>query len=327
MIRRRDRSFLRSVVLLSALALPVVVFACSPVETVSPAPVDAGADASSASSSSSSASSSSSSGAGGQGGGGSGGAGGVGGSGGVGGTGGGSGGSGGVGGTGGGSGGAGGVGGTGSGGSGGSGGVGGSGSGGSGGSGGVGGNEPDAGPSDAGACPVTTMAVPILPSPHVAMCSPVVYSTNPPTSGPHYPSWAAFKWYDAPVPRGFLVHSMEHGAVVISYHCEGGCASELATLAAFLDARPADPLCAAPLKARIIVVPDPELDVRFAAAGWGALLRADCLDTAALGAFLDTYYAKGPENICFDGVDVLAPGSGVPADCGTQPMDAGADAP
>ncbi|MDC0748982.1 DUF3105 domain-containing protein [Polyangium mundeleinium] len=316
MIRRRDRLFLRSAVALGALALPVVVFACSPVETVSPAPVDAGAEASSSSSSSStSSSSSSSSGAGGQGGGGSGGAGGVGGSGGTGGVGG----SGGGGGTGGGSGGAGGSG-SGTGGVGGSGGA-----GGVGGSGGAGGSEPDAGPGDAGACPVTTMAVPIAPAPHVVMCSPVVYATNPPTSGPHYPSWAAFKWYDAPVPRGFLVHSMEHGAVVISYHCEGGCESELATLAAFLDARPADPLCVAPLKARIIVVPDPALDVRFAAAAWGGLLRADCLDTAALGAFLDTYYAKGPENFCYDGVDVLAPGSGVPADCGTAPMDAGAD--
>nr|WP_240807958.1 DUF3105 domain-containing protein [Polyangium spumosum] len=169
------------------------------------------------------------------------------------------------------------------------------------------------------------MAVPVTPSPHVLACSPVVYATNPPTSGPHYPSWAAFKWYDAPVPRGFLVHSLEHGAVVISYHCEGGCESELATLAAFLDARPADPLCAAPLKSRIIVTPDPALDVRFAAAAWGAFLRADCLDTAALGAFLDTYYAKGPENFCTDGVDVLAPGSGVPADCGAEPADAGAD--
>ncbi|MDI3284958.1 DUF3105 domain-containing protein [Polyangium sp. 15x6] len=314
MIRRRDRSFLRSAGVLSALALPALVFACSPVETVSPAPVDAGADGSFVSSSSSSSSSSaSSSGAGGQGGvGGSGGAGGVGGSGGVGGAGGGSGGAGG----------SGGIGGTG--GAGGSGG-GSGGAGGNGGAGGAGGNEPDAGPSDAGACPVTTMAVPIAPAPHVPVCSPVVYATNPPTSGPHYPSWAAFKWYDAPVPRGFLVHSMEHGAVVISYHCEGGCESELATLAAFLDARPADPLCVAPLKARIIVVPDPELDVRFAAAAWGGLLRADCLDTAALGAFLDTYYAKGPENFCYDGVDVLAPGSGIPADCGTQPRDAGAD--
>ena len=168
------------------------------------------------------------------------------------------------------------------------------------------------------------MAVPLQPSPHVPACSPVVYTTNPPTSGPHYPSWAAFKWYSAPVPRGYLVHSLEHGAVVISYHCEGGCESELATLAAFLDARPADPLCVAPLKSRVIVVPDPALDVRFAAAAWGALLRADCLDTAALGAFLDTYYAKAPENFCFDGVDVLSPDAGVPMDCGA-PVDAGAD--
>ena len=115
----------------------------------------------------------------------------------------------------------------------------------------------DAGPNDASSvCPTTTMAVPILPAPHIAACTPITYATNPPTSGPHYPIWAAFKWYDAPVPRGFTVHSMEHGAVVISYNCPNGCADELGALAAFLNARPADPLCSAPLKSRIIVTPD-----------------------------------------------------------------------
>jgi len=170
------------------------------------------------------------------------------------------------------------------------------------------------------------MTPPVVASPHVPACSPVTYETNPPTSGPHYPYWAAFKWYDAPVPRGFWVHSMEHGAVVITYRCDDGCDAELAMLAAFLDARPADPLCSPPLKARFIVTPDPDLDVRFAASAWGALLRADCLDLDALGAFIDAHYAKAPENLCFDGVDVLSPDAGIPMDCGGPlPDDAGAD--
>lgn len=182
----------------------------------------------------------------------------------------------------------------------------------------------DAGPSDAAVCPTTTMAVPILPAPHIAACTPITYATNPPTSGPHYPIWAAFKWYDAPVPRGFTVHSMEHGAVVFSYNCPDGCADELGALAAFLDARPADPLCSAPLKARIIVTPDPLIDTKFAAAAWGAYYKGDCLDFAALGAFMDMYYAKAPENFCFDGTDVNSPDAGIPGDCGSA-MDAGTD--
>lgn len=183
----------------------------------------------------------------------------------------------------------------------------------------------DAGPDGSTAvCMTTTKTVPVQGAAHVAQCSPIAYWTNPPTGGPHYPSWAKYKWYDAPVPRGFSVHGMEHGAVVISYNCPNGCTDELGNLAAFLDARPADPLCTAPLRARIIVTPDPLIETKFAAAAWGALYEGDCFDFAALGVFLDMYYAKAPENTCYDGVDVLAPGSGIPADCGS-PTDAGTD--
>lgn len=217
------------------------------------------------------------------------------------------------------------------------------------GSGGAGGEPPDAGatddggpdagdngdagdagdaadPGDAGfLCNSTIATFALAPSPHVLTCSPVTYATNPPTSGPHYPSWAAFKTYTSPVPRGFYVHSMEHGAVVIAYNCPSGCDADLALLAAFLDARPADPLCVAPLKSRIIVTPDPLLDTMFAASAWGASLKSDCFDWNALTLFLDTHYAMAPENFCFDGIDPTAPGSGIPADCGSAPMDAGAD--
>lgn len=151
----------------------------------------------------------------------------------------------------------------------------------------------------------------IAPSPHVAACSPVVYDTNPPTSGPHYPFWAAFKAYDAPVPRGFWVHDLEHGAVVITYNCPAGCDAEVQALLAYLDALPPDPLCMAPLKARYVITPDPELDVLFAASAWGFWLKSNCFDLPALGAFISDHYAKAPENFCFDGTDVLDPDAGV----------------
>lgn len=182
----------------------------------------------------------------------------------------------------------------------------------------------DAGPSDANLCPITTMATTLQPGIHVAACSPLTYATNPPTSGSHYPSWAAFKWYTTPVPRGYTIHAMEHGAIVISYNCPNGCTDELGSLAAFLDARPADPMCVAPIKARVIVTPDPLIDTKFAAGAWGGFYKGDCFDFAALGAFFDTYYAKAPENFCFDGIDVTSPDAGVPADCGSS-MDAGTD--
>ena len=54
---------------------------------------------------------------------------------------------------------------------------------------------------------------------HLTLCSTTCYQTNPPSSGNHYPVWPVYKTYDAPVPWGFLVHGLEHGAVIVSYNC------------------------------------------------------------------------------------------------------------
>ena len=74
-------------------------------------------------------------------------------------------------------------------------------------------------PVDGSTCGAVLQHYPLLPSPHVAECSLVEYSSNPPTSGPHYGFWAEFGIYDQAIPRGFWVHAMEHGAVVVAYSC------------------------------------------------------------------------------------------------------------
>jgi hypothetical protein len=192
---------------------------------------------------------------------------------------------------------------------------------------GAGGAGSDAGdaasdPDSPASCGTTVTQYAVDPSPHIVTCFPVVYSSNPPTSGPHYPIWAAFKTFTTPIPRGFTVHDLEHGAIVISYKCPSGCAAELAALQALVDARPADPLCTAPVKSRIVITPDPLLDVQFAAAAWGFALTSQCFDLPALGAFIDAHYGMGTESLCADGVDVASPDAGIAADCG-EPQDAG----
>ena len=141
---------------------------------------------------------------------------------------------------------------------------------------------------------------------HLEQCSPTLYGTNPPSSGPHYPTWPAYRTYANPVPAGFLVHGLEHGAVVISYNCPGGCAAEVTRAQAFIEALPLDVACAAPK--RIILVPDPMLTVRFAAAAWTWTLRADCFDEGIFGAFVADHYDHGPESICTGGADLSATG-------------------
>jgi hypothetical protein len=54
-------------------------------------------------------------------------------------------------------------------------------------------------------------------------------------------------------------------------------------------------------KDRIILMPDPTLDVRFAASAWTWTLRAECFDPNAFQQFFDDHYDHGREIICSDG--------------------------
>lgn len=45
------------------------------------------------------------------------------------------------------------------------------------------------------------------------------YNSNPPTSGQHLPTWVKAGVYDKPQSEGELIHSLEHGYVIISYNC------------------------------------------------------------------------------------------------------------
>jgi hypothetical protein len=141
---------------------------------------------------------------------------------------------------------------------------------------------------------------------HVTVCSAIAYPMNPPVYGDHYPYWVAYKSYAFAVPLGFLVHDLEHGAVELLYNCPTGCADEIATAQAFLDALPMDPRCTVEVKHQTILAPDPTLPTRWAAVAWGRSLTADCFDGPAFRGFYDANVGHGPEDICADGID-LAP--------------------
>src|SRR3972149_2701516 len=54
---------------------------------------------------------------------------------------------------------------------------------------------------------------------HITDIYGVTYTSNPPTSGPHFPVWAKPGVYDRFISDGYLIHSMEHGYVIIWYDC------------------------------------------------------------------------------------------------------------
>jgi hypothetical protein len=165
---------------------------------------------------------------------------------------------------------------------------------------------------------VKTTALPVGPAVHLAYCTEIAYSTNPPSSGDHWGTWAAFKEYASPIPREVYVHDMEHGAVVLLYRCASACPEVVEMLREVVAEATSDPKCvqqAGGHAARLIITPDPELDTTIGAAAWGATYTATCLDKTSLAAFVAEVYGKGPEDICAPGVDLEGPDPGVPV-CG-----------
>jgi len=159
---------------------------------------------------------------------------------------------------------------------------------------------------DVSGAPLGIAMHPLEGNTHITACSPTCYRTMPPTSGNHYPIWPAYKTYPSPVPWGFLVHGLEHGAVIVVYNCPCGCPDEVAAAQAWIDALPNDPVCAT--RPRVILAPDPTLDVRWAASAWqdqvgGWTLRSATFDQAVFNQFFVDHYGQAPELVCGSGAD------------------------
>ena len=158
-------------------------------------------------------------------------------------------------------------------------------------------------------CTVQTAREAATSASHVPPCSALDYDV-PPSSGTHYAQWAAFGTYDEPVPWGFLVHALEHGAIVLSYRCEAGadCTEIRETLQAIVDARPRDSLCRDETPIRYVLAPAPDLAWPIAVLAWEHAYTATCLDRPSIEAFFAEHYAGGPENTCALGVDLSSSG-------------------
>jgi hypothetical protein len=156
----------------------------------------------------------------------------------------------------------------------------------------------------AASCPVVIETPELLTVKHVPEGTVIEYNSNPPSSGPHYPVWAAFTEYQAPLDEGYLVHSLEHGAVALLYKCEPsapGCDATIDALRKIRDAVATDPACSAETRVRVILAPAPRLEVPVAAVAWGITYKGDCVDVPTLTAFVKDNYAKGPEDTCSPG--------------------------
>ncbi len=168
-------------------------------------------------------------------------------------------------------------------------------------------------------CFVRIDSPPLLPGIHVPIFDDAgnltvitTWNSNPPSSGEHYPIWAAYQEYDAAVPRGYYVHDLEHGAVDYLYNCAlldagpgddgGACAAVVAALETAVAAMSTDPLCDPSVRVRFVLTPDPLIAYPVAAATWGWTYNAACVDLPTLEAFAKAHYAQATEDFCTNGI-------------------------
>lgn len=150
-------------------------------------------------------------------------------------------------------------------------------------------------------CPVETQAWPSEGQQHAAEGTPLTFGSNPPSSGTHYPVWGRWGQHAEVLERGYYVHNLEHGGIVLLYRCDGPCADVVAGLKAVMEARATDPACDPAVRTRILITQDPLLDVPVAATAWGNTYRAQCVDAPSLTAFINAHYDQAPESLCAQG--------------------------
>jgi hypothetical protein len=154
-------------------------------------------------------------------------------------------------------------------------------------------------------CNARTRSYPTLDSPHLQPdASAPRYNSNPPSSGPHEGRWARWGAHTGAIPRENYVHNLEHGGVLLAWRCPDGSCSTARELLAALGTFPNDPACdlpGVPPRPRVLATPDPLLESTVAAAGWGRVYQADCVDAESLRGFYLSALARAPEDTCAEG--------------------------
>ena len=152
---------------------------------------------------------------------------------------------------------------------------------------------------------------------HVPVGTQTYYNSNPPTSGPHYEVWTRAGVLDAPADDRFLLHSLEHGYIIMSYNCdlanplvsqvnESSNSAKMATDSATLSEGFRSQDCTSLKdnlarvfdekgKRKLIVVPRMDLNVPIVLTAWTRMEKLTMFDEEKIKSFIDAYRDQGPE--------------------------------
>lgn len=150
--------------------------------------------------------------------------------------------------------------------------------------------------------PLAGEAIPNEGADHIPENTTAEYKTNPPTSGPHYASTQAAGIYENAIPDGKLIHSMEHGAVILWYKSAGtnsqeaeGTGSARTTGLSNQDIEKLKQIFNSVQVNKKIMVPRDSLDTPIALTSWGRLLKLQSIDEAQITNFMETNEDRAPE--------------------------------
>ncbi|MER3387664.1 MAG: DUF3105 domain-containing protein [Microcella pacifica] len=125
--------------------------------------------------------------------------------------------------------------------------------------------------------------------------SAVDYEQTPPAGGPHNPTWLNCGIYAEPLPNENAVHSLEHGAVWITYDPAQLSEDEIGQLRASVPST------------YMIVSPFDGLDAPVYASAWGYQIALDGVDDPRLADFIIKYRlaqsAPEPGALCSQALD------------------------
>jgi hypothetical protein len=127
---------------------------------------------------------------------------------------------------------------------------------------------------------------------------PVTYTEVPPVGGTHDTVWQNCGYYEAPINNWNGVHSMEHGAVWITYRPD-------------LPQEQVDELRElADGTSYILVSPNPDLPTPVVLSAWNHQLQLDSVDGEGFDAFIRKYRrsadAPEPQGVCSGGTSATA---------------------
>lgn len=145
--------------------------------------------------------------------------------------------------------------------------------------------------------PKTGKAIPLQGAQHIPVGQPhEPYNSNPPTSGPHYADPAQAGFYDeAPVDE-HLVHSLEHGYVILWYNCsalsDGQCSQLKSQIKEVMQAAGTSSITQT---SKLIAVPRQKMDTELALTTWERLDAFDAFDRQRILNYIKAFRDQAPE--------------------------------